>query len=96
LLTSTYGNPEAREISLSEYERVAGYKINQIEYFEVMAILRRLFSISVSLSDGASRLGMRPGAEAMMRRNVGHLKNVYALLIDRTGITIPKIETLVL
>ena len=94
LLTSTYGNPEAREIILSEYERMAGYKINQIEYFEVMAILKRLFSISVSLSDGASKLGMRPGAEAMIKKNVDHLKNVYELLIDRTGITIPKIETL--
>ncbi|MBM3237148.1 phosphotransferase family protein [Candidatus Poribacteria bacterium] len=95
LLTSTYGNPEAREIILSEYEQIAGCKIEQIEYFEVMAILRRLFSISMSLSDGASKLGMRPGAETMMRRNVGHLKNVYALLIERTGITIPKIETLI-
>ena len=94
LLTSTYGNPEARDIILSEYERIAGYQIERIEYFEVMAILRRLFSISVSLSDGASKLGMRPGAETMMKQNVDHLKNVYALLIDRTGITIPKIETL--
>ena len=103
LLTSTYGNPETREIILSEYERVAGDKIeavhevtarSQIEYFEVMAILRRLFSISVSLSDGASKLGMRPGAEAMMKQNIDHLKNVYELLIDRTGIAIPKIEAL--
>jgi len=94
LLTSTYGNPEAREIILGEYERIAGYKIKQIEYFEVMAILRRLFSISVSFSNGANKLGMRPGAEAMMKQNIGHLKNVYKLLIDRTGIIISKIEAL--
>jgi len=94
LLTSTYGNPAARELILGEYERIADYKIEEIEYFEVMAILRRLFSVSVSLSDGASRLGMRPGAETMMKQNAGHLKNVYELLIDRTGITIPKIEIL--
>jgi len=95
LLTSTYGNPQAREIILGEYERIAGDKIEQIEYFEVMAILRRLFSISVSLSDGAGRLGMRPGAEIMMKQNVSHLKNVYELLIDRTDITISKIERLI-
>lgn len=94
LLTSTYGNPEARDIILGEYERIAGCKIEQIEYFEVMAILRRLFSVSVSLNEGANKLGMRPGAEAMMKRNIGHIKNVYELLIDRTGITIPKIEIL--
>jgi aminoglycoside phosphotransferase (APT) family kinase protein len=94
LLTSTYRNPEARKIILGEYERIAGYKIEQIEYFEAAACLRRLASVSLSLSDGASKLGMRPGAETMMRRNAGHLKNVYALLIDRTGVTIPKVETL--
>jgi aminoglycoside phosphotransferase (APT) family kinase protein len=92
LLTSTYSNPEARDIILGEYERIAGYQIEGIEYFEVMAILRRLFSISMSLSDGASRMGMRPGAETIMKQNVDHIKNVYALLIDKTGIAIPKIE----
>jgi len=94
LLTSTYRNPEAREIILGEYERIAGYRIQQIEYFEVAASLRRLFSISVSLSDGADKLGMRPEAVTLMKRNVGHIKNVYSFLYDRTGIAIPEIETL--
>jgi len=94
LLTSTYGNPEAREIILSEYERIVGHKIEQIEYFEVMASLRRLFSISASLSEGADKLGMRPEAVALMRQNVGHIENVYSVLCDRTGITIPEIEIL--
>ena len=94
LLTSTYGNPEAREIILGEYERIAGRKIEQIEYFEVAASLRRLFSIAVSLGDGADKLGMRPEAVEMMKQNVGHIKNVYAFLYDRTGITIPEIEKL--
>lgn len=58
------------------------------------ASLRRLFDISVSLSDGADKLGMRPGAEGLMKQNAGHIKNVYALLRDRTGITIPEIEVL--
>jgi len=95
LLTSTYGNPEAREIGLSEYERIAGRRIEQIEYFEVAASLRRLFSIAVSLSDGADKLGMRPEAVTLMKQNIGHIKNVHAFLYDRTGIAIPEIETLI-
>ena len=94
LLASTYGNPEMREIILSEYEQIAAYQIEQIEYFEAAASLRRLFTISVSLSAGASKLGMRPGAEALIKQNAGHIKSVYALLRDRTGITIPEIEIL--
>lgn len=95
LLTSTYDNPEARELILSEYEKIANYKVEQIEYFEVAASLRRLFSISVSLSNGAERLGMRPGAESMMKKNVKHIKNVYTVLLDRTDIAIPEIEKLI-
>ena len=94
LLTSTYGYPEIREIIFSEYQRIAGYRVEEIEYFEVMAAFRRLFDISVSLSNGAIKRGMRPGAETMMRKNVAHIQRVYALLLDRAGITIPEIERL--
>ncbi len=94
LLMSTYGNPEAREIILGEYERIAGCRIERMEYFDVIAAGRRLFSILISLSHGASELGMRPGAETMMKQNASHIKSVYALLQDRTDITIPEIETL--
>ncbi|RLI10073.1 hypothetical protein DRO42_02505 [Candidatus Bathyarchaeota archaeon] len=95
LLTSTYGGPEMREVILCEYERISGQGIEQIEYFEVMAIFRRLFDISVSLSEGAGERGMRPGAETMIKQDADHIKRVYALLLDRTGITLPEIERLI-
>jgi aminoglycoside phosphotransferase (APT) family kinase protein len=93
LLMSTYGSPESREPVLREYERAAGHSVQQIEYFEVAACLRRLFSILVSLGAGAEALGMRPGAEAMMK-DVGHIERVYARLLDRTGIPIAEVEGL--
>jgi len=95
LLTSAYGTPEARQIILDEYERIAGQKIEQIEYFEVAAGLRRLFSVAVSLRDGADKLGMRPEAVTSMKRNMDHVKNVYTFMRDRTGIAVPEIETLI-
>jgi len=95
LLMGGYGNPEARGIVLDEYQRIVGRRIEQMEYFDVMASLRRLFSISVSISDGADKLGMRPEAVAMMKRNVSHIKNVYSVLYDRTGVAIPEIESLI-
>ena len=93
LLISTYGNPEVREPVLDEYERVAGRKVEQIEYFEAAACLRRLFSICASLSAGADKMGMRPGAEAMMK-DVNHIGNVYAVLRGRTGVTVTEVEEL--
>ena len=93
LLMSTYGNPESGKFVLSEYEKAAGHSVEQIAYFEVIACVRRLFSILVSLGAGADKLGVRPGAEEMMK-NVAHIENVYALLRQRTGIAIGKVEQL--
>jgi aminoglycoside phosphotransferase (APT) family kinase protein len=93
LLMSTYGSAEPRELVLGEYGRIAGLKIEQIEFFDVMACLRRLATIMISLGSGADRLGMRPGAEAMMK-DAGHIESVYALLRERTRISIPAIDEL--
>ncbi len=90
---STYGNPEVREFVLREYERIAGHKVEQIEFFEVAACLRRLASILISLGEGAEKLGMREGAEAMMA-DADHITSVYALLQNRTAIRIAEIEEL--
>jgi aminoglycoside phosphotransferase (APT) family kinase protein len=93
LLMSTYGNPEVRDLVLREYERIAGHEAEQIEFFEAAACLRRLVTIHISLSAGAEKLGMRAGAEAMMA-DVDHITSVYAVLRERTGIRITKIEEL--
>jgi len=93
LLMSTYGDSSAYGIVLSEYVRAAGCRVERIEYFDVIACLRRLASIAISLGSGADKLGMRPGAEAMMK-DVGHIENVYACLRERTGIAIAEIEEL--
>ncbi len=94
LLSSSYGNPSAREMILDEYKRVAPYPVEQIEYFEAWAAMRRLWSIAASIGGGAQKLGMRPGAENVMRQNMAHIRTVRDLLYIRTGIRIAEIETL--
>jgi aminoglycoside phosphotransferase (APT) family kinase protein len=93
LLSSTYGTPEMRPLILQAYERSAGCQMEDLDYFDVVACLRRLSDISGSLDQGATQLGMRPGAEEMMR-NAPHIQSVYAVLLERTGIRIPQIEAL--
>jgi len=94
LLASTYGNPEARGDILRTYEDIAGNKVEDIEYFEVLAAARRLFSISISLSMGPEKLGMRPEAIEMMKRG-DHIKGVIKVLRDRTGITFRGFDDLI-
>jgi len=94
LLISSYGNPEGRDIVLNEYEKIAGFKIEQIEYYEVFALVRRMFSILVSLSSGAEKLGMRPEAVEMMRHSGKHIITLYDLLCAKTGIKIPELKNM--
>ncbi|MFQ5905849.1 MAG: phosphotransferase family protein [bacterium] len=94
LLVSTHAHRRLGKAVLREYERIACVRIDHVEYFEVAACLRRLFAVLVSFTDGPTKVGMRPGAEAEIRRHVVPLKRVHALLRRRTGITIPKTEAL--
>ncbi len=95
LLMCTYGYPELYEPILRGYERAEGAVVEQLCYFEVVAACRRFCDVLVSLRSGADMLGMRAGAEALMRQQGEHLRGVYALLWDRTGgIAIPEIEKL--
>jgi len=86
LLTSTNGNPEVRDYLLGIYEDIARKKVEDIEFFEVLAAARRLFSIYISLSMGPEKLGMRPEAVEMMKQG-DHINSVIKVLRDRTGIT---------
>jgi hypothetical protein len=67
--------------------------VEQIEFFEVVACLRRLASIQISLAEGAEKLGMRAGAEALMA-DADHIASLYAVLREHTDISIAEIEEL--
>ena len=92
MLLGTQGYPILRDIILHLYERLASRSVEQIEFFEVIACLRRLVDISVSLSQGATRMGMKPEAAALMKQQADHIYRVYEVLQQRTGLTLPEIE----
>jgi len=94
LLVSSYQGLEWRERILREYERLAGAPVEQIEYFDVAACFKRLGSVALSLSYGPEKLGMRPEAQADMRQQMGSIKRVYDLLLERTGIKVVEVERL--
>jgi len=94
LLVYVYMGEDWRERILVEYERLAGAEVQQVEFFEIFACARRLFDITVSLSEGAEKLGMRPEAVQTMKEQMGPLSRVYDLLMQHTGVRIGSIEQL--
>jgi aminoglycoside phosphotransferase (APT) family kinase protein len=94
MLTRSYVGVEWRDRILQEYERLAGAKVEQIDYFEVCACGRRLLDLAVSLSEGAEKLGMRPGAVMAMKQQRGAIEKVYRLMLEKTGIRVAEVEQL--
>jgi aminoglycoside phosphotransferase (APT) family kinase protein len=92
VLVSSYEGLEWRERILREYERLAGGRVEQIEYFEVSACAKRVASVAVSLLYGPEKLGMRPEAATVMKQQMRSIKAVYELLLERTGIRVAEVE----
>lgn len=95
LLIASSGYPQLRDLILSQYARLAGQPVANIEYFDVLAALRRLYDLAASLGGGAESLGMRPETVAIMRQQQHAYQYVYGLLRDRTGLRVPYLEDLI-
>ncbi len=92
LLLTTYEGDRWREPLLREYERQAGHTVEGMAFFDAVASYRRLVSMVGSLAFGAEKLGMRPGAEEIMRGQAKHLSRVYAKFQAITGLRMPEVE----
>jgi aminoglycoside phosphotransferase (APT) family kinase protein len=92
MLITSFEGDRWRKTILREYERQAGHRVEDMEFFDACAGVRRLYSVAVSLAYGADKLGMRPGAEEIMRGQAHALGRIYHHLIAITGQAIPEIE----
>lgn len=92
LLAGTFLEPSVRDAILAAYEAASGTEMEDIQFFEALSILRRLTDVAVSMEAGAETRGMRPGAVEMMREAAGHIRNVYDLLVELTGLRLPEYE----
>lgn len=84
--------PAESESELPLYEQLTGHKVVMLDYFEVIAALRMLLSILVSLRHGVARQGLRPGAEALMRRDAECALRASALLQAHSGLPMPDLD----
>lgn len=94
MLAHSFEGADLRARLLQGYEKAAGAAVVDLAPFEVIACLRRLTDLVVSLSKGTDARGMRPEAITAMRRMSGAHRRVYELLRDRTALRVPEVEQL--
>jgi len=81
VLAYSYGGSELRDQILQGYQRYSGKPVEQIESFESIACARRLFDLTISLTQGALRMGMNAQAAESMRANMEAHRRVYHLFV---------------
>jgi aminoglycoside phosphotransferase (APT) family kinase protein len=96
VLSEAYLGEAFRDAILHGYESQAGAPVAEMDAFEVFACARRLYDISVSLEHGAEQRGMRPEAVEAMKRDMPATRRVYERLVKHTGISMPRLEKMVL
>jgi len=92
LITQAQAQQDGGMRDLQLYEQLTGAKISGLEYFDVVACVRLLFSVLLSLEFGAASQGLRPKAEARTRQDTSHTLSVADLLHKRTGIQVSDFE----
>ena len=96
LLSHAYANEEYRDMILEGYEKEQGSKVENIEYFEVLAILRRFSDILSIFKFGAEKFGMREEVTQQIKETAFHMRRIYELLEEKTGIKIPELKKFIL
>jgi aminoglycoside phosphotransferase (APT) family kinase protein len=94
VLAHAYGGSGLRDQILQGYQRHAGKPVDQIEVFEAIGCARRLLDLTVSLTQGAQRMGMNAQATEAMRADMESHRRVYRLFFERTGLQIEAFDTL--
>jgi hypothetical protein len=75
--------------TIAAYENHSGQRGEGLEFFVVAASVRRLLDITISLSNGAEGMGMRPEAADEMRKHSSSLAIPLQTIHRVTGIRLP-------
>lgn len=92
MLTQCFAGSVMRAAVLAGYEAARGAPVEHLDYFEVQACARRLADLTVSLTLGPERMGMRPAARALMQAQLPAMAAAAEMLQARTGLRIPEAE----
>ncbi|MHA1667080.1 MAG: aminoglycoside phosphotransferase family protein, partial [Candidatus Heimdallarchaeaceae archaeon] len=92
LLISVYTFEELRDQTLNQYENMLGKKVEYIEYFEVLAILRRLYDIMLIFQEDTNAAGFRKEAKKIVKQTSTHLEKLVVRLQKLTNINTNKLN----
>ena len=95
LLVGAYSSRELRDLVLKNYEDVLGSKVEDIEYFEILAATRRIMDMVNFFGHSPEEAGIRNEALEQIKETVFHLEYISSFVKEVTGISIPIFDDLI-
>lgn len=96
MLAMAHAAPELRLVPVRHYETATGKTVEDLCFFEVMALLRRLHDLWEDFgSDATSSIGRHEGALNSMREQKQSFVRVYERMTEILGHDLPEIWTVI-
>jgi aminoglycoside phosphotransferase (APT) family kinase protein len=95
LLYGTFGELNEMRTIQEAYEKTSGKKIKDIDFFLVLAALRRVVDVLLSITESTQSLGMKTETLEMMRKEKDHFRKVQTVLENKTCIKLKKLSEVI-
>ena len=92
LLMSTQSFKFYPDDLLTGYETSLGTRVDNISYFDAYSACKRLLTIFISLTRGSDKEGFMKSARKIMEQKVNHIRGVYAVFSQLTGLQIKEVD----
>lgn len=93
LLHSIYGDIQAGSRLIESYRALSSRPVEDIDYFLVMSVIRRLVDMLYSLFAGSEAKGMRKETVKLMKANKEQYMKAYSILKDITGLKLEELHS---
>lgn len=77
------------------YGQLAGRPVEDFEFFLGFALFRRILSMVISIDKGAEMLGMKPGAEEVIRKHKKGLEMLYSKWVSMSNVRVEHVERVI-
>jgi aminoglycoside phosphotransferase (APT) family kinase protein len=91
LLHSIYDKPQAGTKLLKAYKEVSKKPVENIDFFMVTSIIRRLLDLATSIHSGTNAIGLRKDTLELMRSDKQNYLRAYNMLMEITGLELEEL-----
>jgi len=96
ILYRVYTNQDNRNALFQTYQKIAGKQINNIDFFEVAGIARRLTDVLMPFKSDSGSANFNDRAAQDIKDTIFHVENLNIYLEELAGFRIKKIDELVM